>query len=140
MSPFRPSTPTFTKADAWKKGTAFALEAPGPQPPRLAVFEDNGETGYFYAVDAPEGRSPEIVDGVFLYTVDPEASQQEDIAEVRWSADGERAVLLLGGIPEAAFDFGRQRGYGRTSSPSATNGPWPLHEHVWDASVLAGLE
>lgn len=106
----------------------------------MVVFQDDGQTGYFYAVDAPEGKSPEMVDGVFVYTVDPLTSVAPDIAEVRWSPDGDRAALFFGGVAQAAFDFARQRGFGRTPSQSAISGPWPPHEHIWDPTVLAGLE
>ncbi len=115
------------------------LEVAGPTPPRLVVFQDDGASGYFYAVDAPEGRSPEMVDGIFIYTVDPMQSLIPEIAEVRWSPDGDRAVLFFDGVPQAAFDFAQQRGYGRVPSQSATSGPWPLHEHVWDPAVTDGL-
>ena len=140
MSPSRPSVPGLGKASLWRRGAPFALEVAGPKPPRLVVFKDDGATGYFYAVDAPEDRPPEMVDGVFVYTVDPLQSLIPEIAEVRWSADGDRAALFFDGVPQAAFDFARQRGFGRLPSSSASSGPWPLHEHVWDSAVVAGLE
>lgn len=132
MTPFRPSTPDFTKACPLFRGEPVVLDVPGPVASRLVVFEDDGDTGYFYAVEAPDDGAPRIIDAVFVYGAPGAGAAAPEIAEVRWSADGARAALFLGGVAEAAFDFDRGRGYGRSGGPG---GGQP-----WDPAVLAGLD
>lgn len=132
MAPFRPSTPDFTKACSLLRGEPVVLDVPGPVASRLVVFEDDGDTGYFYAVEATDDTAPRILDAVFVYDATGDGSAAPEIAEVRWSADGSRAALFLSGMPEAAFDFGSRRGYGRSGGPGG--------RQQWDPAVVAGLD
>lgn len=131
MRPFRPSTPDFTKAVSLTRGEPIVLDVPGPDGTRLVVFEDDGETGYFYAVDCQDETAPRVVDAVFVYEA-AAAPETSEVAEVRWSADGVRAALFLSGVAQAAFDFASGRGYGRAEGP----GP----AHPWDPAVIADLQ
>src|ERR1051326_4312493 len=83
-----------------------------------AVFEDNGETGYFYAWEF--GRKPnEIVDAVQIYNVAnvTDAHRPSEL-EIIWSSDGSKCVLLINNYPHAVFDFVGRRGYCRTNFPN----------------------
>ena len=63
----------------------------------LAVmFEDDGETGYFYALDMRQNAQP-IVDMLHVY--------------------GYLALLLINGYPHAVFDFARLVGYNSNKYP-----------------------
>ena len=42
------------------------VEAPAPSGSSVCVFEDDGQTGYFYALDFTRGENP-IVDAVEVY-------------------------------------------------------------------------
>jgi hypothetical protein len=49
-------------------GTPTVIEAMAPDGDFGAVFEDDGETGYFYALDFACGATP-IVDAIHIYAV-----------------------------------------------------------------------
>ena len=49
-------------------GEPFVLSAPAPSSPYEAVFEDDGETGYFYGLDTRNEEDP-IVDALHVYNV-----------------------------------------------------------------------
>jgi hypothetical protein len=132
MAPFRPSTPDFTKACSLFRGEPVVLDVSGPVASRLVVFEDDGTTGCFYAVETPDDAAPRIIDAVFVYDSPGDGSAAPEIAEIRWSADGSRAALFLSGVAEAAFDFGSRRGYGRSAGPTG--------RQQWDPAILAGLD
>ena len=72
----------------------------------VVMFEDDGETGYFYAMDLDQKDNP-IVDSLFVYNVsDIEA---ESLKEPR--------RLLINGYPHAVFDFRQFVGYNHTKHP-----------------------
>ena len=86
----------------------------------LAVmFEDDGETGYFYAMDLHQAEQP-IVDSLFVYNVsDIEQNSLKELRrlEICWSEEGYQAFLLLNGYPHAVFDFQQLVGYNHTKFP-----------------------
>lgn len=70
-----------------------------------AFFEDDGETGYFYAVDLQRTEDP-IVDAVHIYnTADVVDRNWPSSLTIIWSEDGMRCALLINGSPHGAFDF-----------------------------------
>lgn len=118
-------------------GTALVVEAQAPEEPFLAVFEDDGDTGYFYAVDPSADDNP-IQDALHIYNA-ADVADKEKPSEVKigWSQDSRKAVLLINGYPHAIFDFEAKRGYCRTGFPPAPeNTPWGLDGHVWDDAAV----
>jgi hypothetical protein len=102
-----------------------------------AVFEDDGETGYFYGLDTRLDES--IVDALHVYNV--ETVQDRDRpseVEIVWSGDGLSAALLINGYAHAAFDFGARRGYCRTGFPETSR--WSAQGHGWDDAAIAFIE
>ena len=81
------------------------------------VFEDDGDTGYFYALDLNEqkaGNNP-IQEALHIYDVKSVTDRsRESVAAILWSSDGEKACLLINNYPHAVFDFAAKRGYCRT--------------------------
>lgn len=81
------------------------------------VFEDDGDTGYFYAVERC-GEDLKILDAVQIYAVrnvvDREIPSELDVV---WTPGGQQAALYLNGYPHAVFDFNARRGYCRTGFP-----------------------
>jgi hypothetical protein len=49
-------------------GKATVVEGPSPTPPFVVVFEDDGATGYFYALDTSRADNP-IIDALHIYNV-----------------------------------------------------------------------
>ena len=92
------------------------------------MFEDDGETGYFYGLDPSRGEQP-ILDALLVYNVEAVSDRDRpSTLQVAWSTSGEQAALLINSFPHAVFDFAARRGYCRSGFPP------PLHE--WHEEVL----
>jgi hypothetical protein len=93
--------------------TWYASDAPVGS--HSVVFEDDGDTGYFYAVER-RGEDIQILDAVQIYAlrnvVDREIPSE---LEIIWTEGGEQAALYLNSHPHAVFDFHVRRGYCRTA-------------------------
>lgn len=110
-----------------------------------AFFEDDGETGYFYAVD-PSRLDDMILDAVHIYNVANVVDRDRpSTLRIVWSADGTKCALLINAYPHAVFDFAAKRGYCRTNFPNfpdPVESRWSKSDHGWsDAAVVwLGLE
>lgn len=120
-----------------KVGEETVLEGHCPASQFGAVFEDDGETGYFYGLDFSKDGNP-IVDSLHLYNV-ADVVDKDVPSQVRigWSQDGLKAVVDINGLPHAVFDFAAKRGYCHTAFPPPASG-WSGHE--WDDAALALFE
>jgi hypothetical protein len=101
------------------------------------VFEDDGHTGYFYAIDlfAQEKGENMIQEALHIYNVGNVTDRdRESVAAIVWSDDGQKACLLINEYPHAIVDFTAKRGYCRTNFPPP--GKWKDHDFGWDDSVL----
>lgn len=111
------------------------MESRSPSETFAVVFEDDGDTGYFYALDMDLKPRP-IVDAVCIYTV----NNSEDLDSpskftIVWSLDGMKAALFVNDHPHAVFDFSARRGYCRTNFPEPGDG-WDFYSHEWHDSAL----
>ncbi|SEQ10593.1 DUF2251 domain-containing protein [Basfia succiniciproducens] len=98
------------------------------------VFEDDGETGYFYAINTQEAQP--VVDSLSVYNVNGiESLQEPRQVQICWSEDGNRAFLLVNGYPHAAFDFTRLIGYNHSKYPLPELGSMWSHENITDKIV-----
>jgi len=85
------------------------------------VFEDDGTTGYFYAVE--QGEELELLDALHVYDVADIADPEEPVTvQLFWNEDDTAAVLLLNGRSHALFDFQRRMGFCRNAYPPAQHG------------------
>lgn len=90
----------------------------------VVMFEDDGETGFFYAMDLDQQAQP-VVDRLLVYRVTD--VKQDSLKEPRrlqlcWSEDGYKAFLLINGYPHAVFDFKAFVGYNHTKLPEVEFG------------------
>ncbi len=86
------------------------------------VFEDNLETGYFYAVETQP--SLQVLDALHIYNVSSIVDKEKPCkAQIVWSQDGLKAALLINGYCHAVFDFMQRAGYCRNGFPAA-NDQW----------------
>lgn len=117
-------------------GRATVVESSSPSQPYGAVFEDDGETGYFYALDFGAGEQP-IQDAVHIYDVanipDPETPSTVQIV---WSSDGLKAGLIIDRDPFAVIDFAARRAVCRSGFPQPSRG-WT--GHAWDDAAVGLL-
>ncbi len=100
-----------------------------------AVFEDDGDTGYFYAYDLSQSE-PSVQDAMHIYNVANVSDRHRpSIVEIGWSTDNLKVALLINGHAHAVFDFSEKRGYCRTGfPPPSANGAWSGHD--WDDSAF----
>ncbi len=85
------------------------------------VFEDDGATGYFYAVRP--GAELEILDALHVYDVANVADRRIPVkVQIVWDEAWTAALLLINGYGHALYDFQRAAGFCRTAFPAATNG------------------
>ena len=101
------------------------------------MFEDDGETGYFYAMDLHQAEQP-IVDSLFVYNVsdiDQNSLKEPRRLEICWSEDGYQAFLLINGYPHAVFDFHQFVGYNHTKFPQPDLGSMWVHKETTNERV-----
>ena len=107
-------------------GTPAVHISPSPTERFSVVFEDDGDTGYFYARDADA-----IVDAMQIYV----ASAQSGSAtlQIAWADDGLKAVAVIARTPQAVFDFAARHGYCRRNFPEPAEG-WS--GHAWNDAAI----
>ena len=102
------------------------------------VFEDDGQTGYFYAYDRAAPDDARILDACHIYNVANvvDRDRPSEVAVI-WTADGMKAALLINDYAHAVIDFGTRRAYCRTNFPPPT-GPWRAEARIpWSDALLA---
>ncbi|WP_083919036.1 DUF2251 domain-containing protein [Rudaea cellulosilytica] len=115
-------------------GSSVVIEASAPDRRYKVVFEDDGETGYFYAVDPAKVSQP-IQDAVQIYNVKSVADRQHpSVVEIVWSSDNLKAELLINKQPHAVFDFSAKQGYCLSGFPPSHSG-WSKAGHAWSSQV-----
>jgi hypothetical protein len=116
-------------------GTPVVIEAPSPAGELCAVFEDDGESGYFYATMNISGAR-KILDAVMIYDVASVADRHlPSQVEVIWSEVRSCVAILINRRPYAVFDFQEKRGYCREEFPPShgewTRSPWDENLRKW---------
>jgi hypothetical protein len=118
------------------------LESFSPDHNYGVVFEDDGQTGYFYAVEKDaEGQGLRVLDALHIYEVpespDPAAPGAEPATSklmIVWSKDWKKCALVIDGYCHAIFDFEAQGGYNINEFPPPnsfwTKGDRKLSEEV----------
>jgi hypothetical protein len=120
-------------------GQPIVVEFNSKKVPFSVVFEDDGETGYFYAVDNSKTAAGRVADALWIYDVKSSLDASTPRAvQIRWSVDGLKAGLFVDGSPQAVFDFSARRGYNRANFPATST--WSRSNHAWDSSIVAGLD
>ena len=116
-------------------GTETFVESVSPQGRYAVVFEDDGETGYYYALDPNKEGNP-IVDALRIYDIKSVVDRETpSTLQIVWSADGLKSALVINGYPHAVFDFEARRGYCRSGFPPSDK-RWTQYGHEWDDTAL----
>jgi hypothetical protein len=105
------------------------------------VFEDDGQTGYFYAYDRAAPEDARILDACHIYdaasVVDRDRRSE---LKVVWTDDGQKAALLINDFAHAVIDFRARRAYCRSNFPPPT-GRWRAEMRApWDDPLLADFD
>lgn len=121
----------------FRPGTDVWIASDAPSGDASAVFEDDTETGYFYAVDRCAG-DVRILDALHVYDVVNVIDRDRDsTGEIRWTADGRHAALLINGHAHAVFDFHARSGCCRTGFPPPPSTGWSPEGHGWRDESMA---
>lgn len=120
--------------DTIRVGEERVVESGSPVGRYRAVFEDDGKTGYFYALDTARPGNP-IVDALHVYDAARVADRERACQlPIVWSADGLKAALFLNSYPHAVYNFEGQRGCCRTGFPPAAI--FGGGSHAWDDAEM----
>lgn len=88
------------------------------------AFEDDGTTGYFYALD--RDNNLEILDALHVYNVgDVINKDKPSVLRIIWTSDFHKCFLSINGYYHAVFDFENKAGYCRNAFPNG-NDSWTL--------------
>src|SRR5882724_9051372 len=76
------------------------------------VFEDDTETGYFYAVEITGGEDEQrVLDALHIYNVDEiDETERKATLRILWSKDWQRCALVINNYCHAVFDFQHRGG------------------------------
>ena len=108
------------------KGTGFGV-----------VFEDSGETGYFYATTE---NFQNVYDTLHLYdTKEGDVLTSADEIFIVWSPTLLKAAMYYHEKFQAVIDFKNQKACCRTGFPTPKE-DWCKSSHEWDDSLVKGLE
>ena len=125
------------KTRSFTPGTDTWVGSLSQEGPYAVVFEDDGETGYFYAANGLDDDI-DIYDALHIYTVDDRSEKSrsvESVVKIGWSPSGEQAVLMLNDLAHAVFDFAAKKGWCRDDYPPS-NGDWSKDGHAWNDDAL----
>jgi hypothetical protein len=122
----------------FKVGQPLVVDADSPEGRYATVFEDDGKTGYFYAVDTDVEQGSPVRDALQVYIVsDVTDAALESTLEIGWSDDGLKALLLINDEPHAAFDFTRRQGWCLSGEPAPGATGWSTASRQWSDDVEA---
>ena len=125
-----------------KVGTPVVVDADAPAGRFAVVFEDDGESGVFYAVDTDIEDGNPVQDALLVYVAaDVSDAELASTLEIGWSDDGLKALLLINDQPHAAFDFEKRQGWCVLGLPEAAIAKgWSKAGHQWADEVEALFE
>lgn len=98
------------------------------------VFEDDGETGYFYASNTLD-VDVEIYDALHVYDLNDFPDSKLEL-KIGWSPSGFQAVLMVNQEPTAVFDFIEKRGWCLNNFPPPNESGWSVDGHEWSEDAL----
>ena len=120
-------------------GEETTVGADSSQERYSTFFEDDGETGYFYAWDS-EKEGNHICDALHIYSVRSVVDKDRTSElQIGWSEDGLKSALLLNGDVHAVFNFSVKRGFCRNDA-SPANKDWTQYGHEWNDEAIRAFQ
>jgi hypothetical protein len=104
------------------------------------VFEDDGETAYFYALETDsENKEQRILDALHIYeTADKAPGGQPVKLMIIWARDWSKCALVLDDFCHAVFDFEKHGGYNINEFPPP-NEIWTKQERKLTNEIIQSL-
>ncbi|MEO5684141.1 MAG: DUF2251 domain-containing protein [Chitinophagaceae bacterium] len=117
------------KEEAFVAGEETFVESSSSENNYAVAFEDDTETGYFYAIELNKATGEQqVLDAVHIYEADDiETAKKPGMIGLLWSTDWSKCGLLINKYCCAVFDFTAQGGYCRNEFPPP-NGIWTKGE------------
>jgi hypothetical protein len=127
----------FATEQTFMVGQATVIECAAPGGRYTAVFEDDTEVGYFYALDTSAEGEP-IQDALHIYDVAKVTDRSiPSTVKVVWSVDSRKVVLFINDCAHAVFDFQAKQGSCRTGSPAVPHdSQWSAGGHAWNETAI----
>lgn len=126
---------------AFTPGQDVFVECRAEESNYMVVFEDDTDTGYFYAleeVDAETG-SQQILDALHIYNVEEvELPEKPWNLKIIWSKDWLKCALVINGHCQALFDFEHQGGHNLNEFPPP-NEFWTKGERTLTNEMIANF-
>jgi hypothetical protein len=100
-------------------GKDVFIESFSPENNYGVVFEDDEETGYFYAVEIdPATKQQRILDALHIYEADEITEERkQSTLLIIWSKDWLKCALVIDDECHAVFDFENQGGFNINEFP-----------------------
>jgi len=120
-----PGTMNLLTVETLNVGQETFIESCPDTVDNAVIFEDNGETGYLYAIERKTDEELKILDAVNIYDV-ARVTDKEIPSEIKifWTDDFERVGLVINDYCHAIIDFKNKVGLCRTGFPHASQ-TWP---------------
>ena len=120
-----------------KIGGKFVMQSDAPSRLFTAVLEDDGDTGYFYALAPTESGQLELLDALHIYNAEADLRDTDVRLEIVWSDDSRLAGLRVNASLWALFDFESETGWSRNNFPPPA-GQWRMGEARpdWNDSLI----
>jgi hypothetical protein len=117
------------------------IESVSPENNYGVVFEDDGETAYFYALERdPTSQEPRILDALHIYQTEETGVEDKTPQKLMiiWSRDWMKAALVIDGRCHGLFDFKEHGGYNINEFPPPA-GPWTKRGRKLTNELLSDL-
>ena len=127
---------TIEAEETIRVGEEITISSGSPTTEFAVVFEDDGETGYFYGLDTSH-ESP-ILDALHIYNVSNVIDRDRPSrVQILWAEDGLKAGLWINDYAHAVFDFAAKRSYCRTNFPNVHGSKeWSSFNKQWSDAAL----
>ncbi len=100
-------------------GDEIFIESNASENNFAVMFEDDGESGYFYGAEKETGTTDlRILDMLHIYDVESiPAAEKNAMLNIIWSKDWTKCALVIDKYCHAVFDFADHGAYNRNEFP-----------------------
>src|SRR4051812_30717202 len=128
------------KEESFIAGEDTFIDSASSENNYAVVFEDDNDTGYFYALQLNKATGEQqVLDALHIYEVDAiEPAQRPGTIKIIWSTDWLRCALIVNNYCQAIFDFANHGGYCRNAFPPP-NEIWTKGDRTLTNEMVAAL-